>query len=183
MIGVRRARPADAPAIAAVHVAAWRSTYPSILPADFLANLSLDRQAGGYAAAIRAGQGVFVALASGADLAEPGGGRIVGFTTGGRAGRAGYGDGEIETLYVLDDFRERGIGRRLLRVLGEALYGAGCASAFVRVLRDNPSRYFYAHLGGVLAAEERIHFAGAEIVQCAYRWDPIARLLDATARA
>ena len=32
MISVRRARPADAIAIAAVHVAAWRSAYPGILP-------------------------------------------------------------------------------------------------------------------------------------------------------
>ena len=51
------------------------------------------------------------------------------------------------------------------------------------MLRDNPSRYFYARLGGVLAAEERISFAGALIMQYAYRWDPIARLLEATAPA
>ena len=32
MISVRRARPSDAISIGAVHVAAWRSTYPGILP-------------------------------------------------------------------------------------------------------------------------------------------------------
>jgi hypothetical protein len=31
MISIRRARPADAVAIGAVHVAAWRSAYPGIL--------------------------------------------------------------------------------------------------------------------------------------------------------
>ena len=183
MIGVRPARLSDAPAIAAVHVAAWRSTYPAILPAGFLANLSVVRQAANYDAAIRAGQGVFVALAAGTDLPETGQARVVGFATGGRSRREGLGDGEIETLYVLDDFRDRGVGRRLLRAMGEALRSAGCASAFVWVLRDNPSRYFYARLGGVLAAEERISFAGAQIMQSAYRWDPIARLLEATAPA
>ena len=40
MITVRRARPSDAGAIAAVHVAAWRSAYPGILPDGYLARLS-----------------------------------------------------------------------------------------------------------------------------------------------
>lgn len=183
MIGVRPARPGDAPAIAAVHVAAWRSAYPAILPAGFLANLSVTRQAANYDAAIHTGQGVFVALATGADLPDTGPARVIGFATGGRARRAGLGDGEVETLYVLDDFRDRGVGRRLLRAMGGALRDAGCTSAFVWVLRDNPARYFYARLGGVLAAEEAISFAGTRLMQSAYRWDPLARLLEATAPA
>ncbi|MGH7083197.1 MAG: GNAT family N-acetyltransferase, partial [Acetobacteraceae bacterium] len=65
MIGIRRARPADAAAIAAVHVAAWRSTYPGILPDRYLAHLSVIRQASHYDRAIRAEGGVFVAAAWG----------------------------------------------------------------------------------------------------------------------
>ena len=65
MIAIRRARPADAMAIAAVHVAAWRSTYPGILPDSYLAKLSVSRQAAYYDAAIRGATGVFVATASG----------------------------------------------------------------------------------------------------------------------
>ena len=45
MIAIRRARPSDAAAIGAVHVAAWRTTYPGILPNDFLSRLSARRQA------------------------------------------------------------------------------------------------------------------------------------------
>ena len=48
MISIRRARTADAVAIGAVHVAAWRSTYPGILPDRFLARLSVPRQAAHY---------------------------------------------------------------------------------------------------------------------------------------
>ena len=40
MVGVRQARPADAPAFAREVVDAWRSTYPGILPDDALAHLS-----------------------------------------------------------------------------------------------------------------------------------------------
>ena len=79
--------------------------------------------------------------------------RIVGFTTAGR-GRGGaiaearLGEGEVETLYVLDDWRERGIGRRLLQAAAGHLAQAGCRSLYVWVLRDNPSRWFYQRLGG-----------------------------------
>jgi hypothetical protein len=100
MISVRRAELADAGAIAAVHVAAWRSTYPGILPDAYLARLSPTRLAFQYRAAIGSGATVIVAAAGGS------GPRIVGFTTAGPARTAGLGDGEVETLYVLDDFRE-----------------------------------------------------------------------------
>ena len=55
MISLRKARAADAIAIGAVHVAAWRNTYPGILPDSYLANLSVSRQAAHYDAAIRGG--------------------------------------------------------------------------------------------------------------------------------
>jgi ribosomal protein S18 acetylase RimI-like enzyme len=180
-------------AIAAVHVAAWRSAYPGILPDTYLANLSVSRQAAYYDAAIRGATGVFVAAASGPDAPAagpatgPGGGtRIVGFGTAGRARPSGeiggrrLGEGEIETLYVLDDWRERGIGRRLMRASAAYLAESGCRSVFLWVLRDNPSRWFYQRLGGKPAAEAAIQFAGRQVIQTAFVWDPIERLLAAS---
>lgn len=189
MIAVRRARPADAAAIGAVHVAAWRSTYPGILPDAFLSRLSVPRQAAYYDSAIRNGVGVHVATASGQDLGaadRPGAGtRVVGFVTGAptRPGRAALplADGEIETLYVLDDWRERGLGRRLMRAAAAQLQSAGCGSAFLWVLRDNPSRWFYERLGGRPAAESTITVGGAAVVQRAYVWSPIDTLAQAAA--
>ena len=194
MIDIRRARPADAMAIAAVHVAAWRSAYPGILPDTYLANLSVSRQAADDDAAIRSATGVFVAAASGVDVpaapgARTGSGsltRIIGFGTAGRARPSGeiggrrLGEGEIETLYVLDDWREHGIGRRLMRASAAHLAESGCRSVFLWVLRDNPSRWFYQHLGGKPAAEAAIQFAGRQVIQTAFVWDPIERLLAAS---
>ena len=37
MISIRRARPADAPAIGEIHAAVWRSSYAGILPDAYLA--------------------------------------------------------------------------------------------------------------------------------------------------
>jgi GNAT superfamily N-acetyltransferase len=188
MIAIRRARSADATAIGAVHVAAWRSAYPGILPDTYLSRLSVPRQAAHYDSAIRSGVGVHVATASGPDLG-PGGGpvRVVGFVTGGPARDARWheplADGEIETLYVLDDWRERGLGRRLMRAMAAHLAGAGCGSAFVWVLRDNPSRWFYQRLGGRTAAESTIQVGGTPVVQLAYVWSPIEKLVQATSAA
>jgi hypothetical protein len=48
------------------------------------------------------------------------------------------------------------------------------------VLRDNPSRWFYQHLGGKPVAEAEIQFAGQMLIQTAFVWDPIDRLLAAS---
>ncbi|MBV8093155.1 MAG: GNAT family N-acetyltransferase [Acetobacteraceae bacterium] len=188
MMSIRRARLGDAVAIAAVHVSTWRSTYAGILPGAYLAGLSVSRQAAYYDAAIRSPAGVFVAVASGTDLPAGAGPRIVGFATAGRArvtelcGRR-LAEGEVETLYLLDDFRERGLGRRLLRAAAAHLSETGCRSAFLWVLRDNPSRWFYQHLGGRPVAEAVIQVGGQPVVQMAVVWDPIERLLEASKQA
>jgi GNAT superfamily N-acetyltransferase len=187
VIAVRRARPADALGIAAVHVAAWRSAYAGILEEDYLAELSELRLGAFYRRAIldrREGHAVFVATAGGGDQPadqsgpEPG---IVGFASGGRARRQGLAQGEVETLYLLDDFRERGVGRRLMRAMAAHLRVIGCNSALVWVLAGNPSRYFYSHLGGRPAMRDTVRVAGRNVDQMAMVWDPIDTLLSATA--
>jgi ribosomal protein S18 acetylase RimI-like enzyme len=174
MITVRRARPADAAAIGAVHVAAWRSAYPGLLPDSYLSGMSATRHARHYDAAIASGATVIVAAP---DSKVP---RLVGFATAGPARVAGLGDGEIETLYVLDDWRDLGVGRGLLRAAAKDLAAKGCKSAFLWVLRDNPSRFFYQHLGGLQAAYGETRVAGVTLPQTAYCWDPIDRLLAAS---
>lgn len=186
MITLRRARPGDAVAIGAVHVAVWRNSYPGLVPDEYLAGLSVPRQAAHYESIIRSGGGgIYVATASGLDVPNGGSARIVGFVTAVRA-RAGaltdrrLGDGEIETLYVLDDWRERGIGRRLMRAAANSLAESGCRSVYLWVLRDNPSRWFYQRLGGEAVAESPISVAGRPLVQTAFAWDPIDKLLQAS---
>ncbi|MGH7050712.1 MAG: GNAT family N-acetyltransferase [Acetobacteraceae bacterium] len=183
MIGIRRARPADAAAIAAVHVAAWRSTYPGILPDRYLAHLSVIRQASHYDRAIRAEGGVFVAAAWGDDLPPGGRPHVVGFTTTELARSPGLAEGEIETLYVLDDWRERGLGRRLMRAAAAHLQSVGCHSVFLWVLSENPSRWFYSRLGGRAVAQTTVQVGGRPVHQTAFLWNPIERLLETSAQA
>ncbi|MCU0889973.1 MAG: GNAT family N-acetyltransferase [Rubritepida sp.] len=181
MVTIRRARPADAEAMARVHLEAWRSTYAGLLPAAHLAGLSLWHEAAGYERAIaqrRGGHAGFVALADGYEAQGAG---IVGFVTGGLSRRPAIAEGEVETLYLLDDFRERGIGRRLMRAMASHLASLGAQSAFAWVLEPNPARWFYERLGARQVAREDLRYAGQPVTQVAYAWEPIHTLLTATA--
>ena len=182
MIAIRPARVEDAAAIGAVHVAAWRSAYANILPADYLAGLSALRYAAQYHAAIRgAGQrpvGVHVAIATAADATRP---RVVGFVTASVLPKSYFpalADAEVETLYVHDDWRDQGVGRRLLRASAIRLREAGSRSVFLWVLRDNPGRWFYQRLGGRHVCDAQTEVAGQRLPQSAYRWDAIERLAE-----
>ncbi len=170
------------------HVAAWRSAYAGILPETYLAKLSAVREAASYQSGIAAranGHAAFVAIADEADTPEgirtPPGGLVVGFVTGGRSRRPELADGEVETLYVLDDWRERGLGRRLMRAMAAHLHALHCRNALVWVLADNPSRWFYERIGGRTVALQAICVAGQDVTQQAMLWEPVESLLSATA--
>jgi len=184
MISIRKARPSDASAIAAVHVATWRSTYAGVLPDAYLADMSVPRIAAGYQHGLyerRDGEAVFVAVARPESGQGPS--RIVGFASGGRSRRGGVAEGEISTLYVLDDWQEHGLGRRLMRATAAHLLAIGCGSVMLWVLSQNPSRWFYQRLGGKAVAVGTIRVGGRLVEQTGMLWDPIDRLLAATARA
>lgn len=160
---IRRAAFGDAEAIARVHVEGWRSTYPGILPDRVLLGLSEPRIAAQYGASIRRGRTVHVAVAPD--------GQVVGFSTASRCrGRSCPAEGEIETLYVLDDWRDHGIGRALLGSVAADLVRDRCASMFVQVLSDNPSRWFYRRLGAVEAATSTVRVGGVDIARTAMVW-------------
>ncbi|RVT92165.1 GNAT family N-acetyltransferase [Rhodovarius crocodyli] len=191
MIRIRRATAQDAAGMGLAHVASWRSTYAGILPEEYLVGLSAVREAAAYERGIARrdrGHAAFVAVAEAEDMPPgsrpvPPGGLVVAFTTAGHCRRAHMAEGEIETLYVLDDWREQGLGRRLLRAASAHLNALHCRNAMAWVLADNPNRFFYEHLGARPAAEERIMVGGQVLTQRAMLWDPVVRLMDATARS
>lgn len=172
MIAIRPATPRDAAGMGSVHVGVWRSAYAGILPDDYLANLSAPRQAAYYQAGILRGHSALVAEADG---------RVVGFATMSLRRDSTLGQSEIETLYVGDDWRDQGAGRHLMQRAGDALASQGAASAFLWVLSDNPSRWFYQRLGGRRAAEGQTRVAGKSIPKTAFVWDPIELLLPSNA--
>ncbi len=164
MAVVRAAVVHDAPVIARVHVASWRSTYATVLPADFLA--ALDE--GGYADRWRR----FISDRSNLAYVVEEDGTVVGFASGGRerAGETSY-KGELYAIYIADGFQGRGHGRELVRAVVAGLREMGLEDMIIWVLRDNqPARRFYERLGGVYVRAQPITIGSATLEEVSYGW-------------
>ena len=105
LIEVRRAKPADAAAIAATHDDAWRAAYQGIIPGAELEKLINRRGPDWWDSAIRKGSRVAI-LAFGECVA--------GYANYGRnRARSLYYDGEVYELYLRPEFQGLGFGRKL----------------------------------------------------------------------
>ena len=164
-VRIRPAAVSDAPAMAAVHVETWRTTYAGLLPDRYLLRLSVPERAERWRVMLarRRSEQVFVA-----EINAVG---VVGFASCGalRSGFYGY-RGEVYTLYVLPDWQGRGLGRALLGVSFQDLFDRGISSAFLWVVAGSPNRFFYEAMGGKILAQRREPFAGMRLLQTAYGW-------------
>ncbi|MGD9864596.1 MAG: N-acetyltransferase family protein [Pseudodonghicola sp.] len=142
---IRPANPADAGAIADLHVAVWRQAYADLAPPEAIARLDVAHRLPGWQAALAAG-------APGATLLATRGVRPVGFVRFGPASQPELGDaGEIKHLYVATDCTRQGIGRQLLSAALAGLKQAGFNKAALAVVRGNDRALaFYRAQGGAL---------------------------------
>lgn len=166
------AGPADAEALARVHVTAWRETYQGLLPDAYLARLSEPAHARRFAHALVKSGPNDVALAA----ADRWG--LVGYAQGGPSRRKVPGEAEVATLYLIRAAQGRGLGARLLSQTARALAAQGARSLVISVLRDNlTARGFYEYLGGEAeTARQEPGPGGALFYEVAYRWPDIAAL-------
>ena len=167
MTTIRRAALDDALAIAEVHVASWRTTYPGIVDQSYIDSLSVAERAAAWtkrlSGAIDEPPDILVAAA--AD------GRIVGFISGGaiRDALPGF-DAELHAIYLLDSVQGAGIGRRLVREWAALALKRGLHAGIVRVLAANPARFFYERLGAEHLLDAQHSIAGKEYPECWYGW-------------
>jgi len=166
MISIRSADRLDAGNIARVHVESWRESYAEILPADFLAALSVDQREENWLRILDdSNQATFVAAI--------GGGDVVGFGNCGkqRSAELPYA-GEYYALYVLRAAQRQGIGRALMAAMSMRLVELGLPTASVWVIRENtPGRAFYESLGGSVVAEREDQRDSFTIREVAYGWN------------
>ena len=139
---IRAAGPADASAIAELHVAVWRETYRDLAPPEAMRALDVPfRLARWIELLAKAERTILIAEC---------GGRIVGIGTAGAATVPELsGHGEILYLYVDPTQTRGGIGKALMRQLARALQAQGYGSVALGVVEDNrPAIDFYRKLGG-----------------------------------
>jgi ribosomal protein S18 acetylase RimI-like enzyme len=164
---VRRAKPADAKGIAAVHVAAWRSAYRGLLPDEVLDRLSEDEVEGRWTERIAAPWG-HILVAEQAD-------RIVGFAACGET-EDGASDretaGEIYVIYVHPAAWRQGYGTALLEQALRHLRADGFREAVLWVLQGNrPAIALYEAAGFAADGAEKVkrRADGTEMSLARYR--------------
>jgi len=178
---LRVATAADAPAIARVHVASWRTTYPGMLPDSYLSAMDVQDYTSRWARALSN------PVSPGAVTVVDEDGDVVGFASCGRQrdGRQPY-EGELYAIYLLQEVQGRGYGRALVEASATRLAGQRITSMVVWVLRDNAhARGFYERLGGAYLRKRELDFGfGVTAMEVSYLWaDTLATLLKRTAPA
>ena len=170
---IRKAAASDSCGIAKVHVDSWRSSYASIVPPEVLSGLSYgDRQ--------KMWDGILDSRTKGKHcyVAETSDDRIVGFACGGPVseGCENY-EGEIYSIYLLEEYQRRGLGRQMLLSTARRMKDDGIESMLLWVFEKNRgARRFYESLGGELRGRKEIRIGVAGLVEVAYGWKDIRTL-------
>jgi ribosomal protein S18 acetylase RimI-like enzyme len=145
-MNVRAATAEDAPAIARIHVDAWRAAYRAYMPASYLDSLSVDERSRMWTGALtRAAPARLV-------VTDP----LLGFCFFGASRDAEDGAAEIFAVYVQPDSWQRGAGRALCTHAEEDARQRECASIALWTLKVNDgARRFYERLGYAPDGAER----------------------------
>ena len=169
-IRIRRATSEDVRGIARVHVDSWRSSYAGVVPREILSGLSYRERQTLWDDILnppRPGTCCFVAETRQAE--------IVGFACGGpeREGGEAY-KGEIYSIYLLEEYQRRGLGRSLLLSVARRFLDDCINSMLLWVFEENHSaRQFYESLGGEQIRRKELKIGGADLVEVAYGWRDI----------
>jgi GNAT superfamily N-acetyltransferase len=159
VVQVRRAVPADAMAVAGVHVRSWQSGYRGLVAQDYLDALRPEDRARRYTfdSANPDGPVTLVAVD---------GGLVCGFVTVGRSRDDDLPDaGEIWALYVDPQRWGRGVGQTLMSDGIAWLRRSGHAVAALWVLSTNArARRFYENGGWERDGSERLDCVGGRSI-------------------
>lgn len=162
---LRRATPQDAPAIAAVHIAAWQTAYRGLVPDEVLDRLDTERRAADWVPLLADMDQHHLVIASGDE--------VCGFVSCGPA-RDNDLDrertGEIYAIYVAPSRWRSGIGRRLCAAAIDSLESAGCREITLWVFEGHSqARGFYEALEFQVDGASRTETRGVPLTAVRYR--------------
>jgi ribosomal protein S18 acetylase RimI-like enzyme len=162
-VRIRRAKIADAPALAGIFRDSWRATYQGVIPHTHLGNMIRRRGTARWRSSIRAGEMVLIIEFDG---------KNVGYATCGTARSRGAHKGEIYEIYLLPDFQGNGFGEYLFEACRFRLDERRLKGLVVWALAENTGAVnFYWQLGGrpLVSVYERI--GGVRLEKIAFVWD------------
>lgn len=162
-IRVRRATPADIPAIARLHVATWRHAYRGLMPQSVLDAQDEAKRASLWSPLLNVpGHDLWVA-----EL----GALLAGFCSCGpsRDADAALRTGEVEAIYVDPERAGRGVGRALLCASLEAARGRHATLTLWVLAGNHAARRFYEAFGFALdGARKQVQLGGVAFEEVRY---------------
>ena len=163
---IEPATPADARAIARIHVDAWRAAYPGIVPDAYLAALSVDEREAQWREALSSGAAQMLVARSD--------GEAVGWVSFGacRDADAPASQGEIWAIYLAPAHIGKGIGRALWLQARTQLRQQGFRSCSLWVFPENAKAIrFYESVGFVADGlpPQRFELGGKVLHEARYR--------------
>ena len=155
MIGETLIRPAvasDAAELANAHLNAWRESYQSLVPESYLNRLPLS-----FRGRVKFWEYLLnEAKDSVTFVVESADNGIVGFATIGEPRDPDYeGWGELAGIYLLQQFKKKGLGQALLEIAFESLKAKGFTKNYCWVLEKNPTVVFFEKSGAEKGAGQR----------------------------
>jgi ribosomal protein S18 acetylase RimI-like enzyme len=161
-VSIAAAMPTDCRAVAQVHVDAWRAAYVGMVPADYLASLSVDQRETMWRATVERGAPRVLVARIAAD--------VVGWIAYGRSRDEGAAAevGEIWALYVAPNAWSSGVGQALWKAASRDLQEQGCRYVTLWVIRDNARAIrFYERSGFTIQHDSAKMFelGGAEVIE------------------
>lgn len=167
MIQIRKPVPGDEDAITTVHIKTWQTTYAGFMDQAYLDSLESTRES--RRTMWKSG---IQKQADKAFWVAENDGKIVGFVIAGGARDEGR-DGELYAIYVLKEHQQKGVGKQLFNKAAETLRELGHVSAYLWVVKGNPTERFYAAMGGKPADEKTVEIGGKSITEIRYEWERI----------
>ena len=152
---VRRAVPADAAAIARIHVRAWQVAYRGLVPDDVLDGLSVEQWEIGWLKMISDTESSPITFVAERD------GHVVGFVAHAAPSRDEDAHGrtaEVGAIYVDPGAWRSGVGSALMDAALDELRNGSWSELTLWVLAENAgARAFYAHYGFQPDGAEVLH--------------------------
>ncbi len=157
----------DAAELANVHLNSWRESYQGIVPETYLDRLPLS-----FRGRLKFWEYLFTeAKDSVTFVAESADNGIVGFSSVGDARDPDYeGWGELAAIYLLKQFKSKGIGKGLLEIAFANLKSRDFKKYYCWVLENNPTIRFYEKSGALKGQGVKTIQLETELTEIPMEW-------------
>ncbi|PEK14262.1 GNAT family N-acetyltransferase [Bacillus toyonensis] len=167
---IRKASKEDIKGVSRVYVDSWRTTYRSLVPDDYLDELSYEDTEKKWIDFLNNENEPFIYVAINNT------GKIIGFASGKSLDEKNF-DGELYSLYLLQACRGLGVGKQLVSAIAKHFKETGIHSMMVWVMKQNTSGLgFYERMGGKKYIHRKSEFGGTVVEDVAYGWKEISEL-------